>query len=162
MNKQEATDLVKQLVVTWPRPEIGIETIMVYRESLEDLPYDHTAEAIRRLRASEDWMPSVAKIRRKVYGIAGFGPPHLEEAIEQAHEFLRYQAQRSYVNGSGYQPTAPPIHPLVASTITGAGAHDGNDWEEGFRFVYKDNLESWKNAILSMNYNDVLELVFGE
>jgi hypothetical protein len=163
MKDVEVGKLLKTVAATWPRQAMSVATVESYAAGVRDLPCDLTTRAIDELRSTEDWLPSVARIRRKVYGLANFAPPTLEEAMREAERWLKWQqTHRLVVNESGIIPKEPYIHPIVVSTLTGVAARDGGDWMDGFRFVYKDNVASWKNMILSMNFDDVKEMVASE
>lgn len=162
MKPEEIRDILRQVQKVWTRQEMDAESAKQYAEALIDLPANLTMEAVKRLRATDDWMPSISRIRRKVYGLAGFGPPHLDVAMDQAHEWLHYRNQKSFVNGSGYTPTAPQVHPLVLTTLRGIGASSDKDWETSFRFEYEKEVGSWKEQILAMSFNDVQEMMASE
>ena len=66
MNKREAASLVAILAAAFPQRPVAKETVAIYADALADLEYDTTLEAIRGLVLTEDFMPTIASIRKRV------------------------------------------------------------------------------------------------
>lgn len=163
MNQQQALDIMKQVIVAWPRQEVSSDTIAIYVRVLGDLPYDLTQKALDKLmRQDTPFMPTAGEIRAKVYGVAGFGAPHLDEAITEARDFLRYKGALATWNSSGPRPVRPYIHPVVLKTLVGMGADVEGDWEPWFKNTYRDEVATWRARLLEMDFEDAKQAVEDE
>lgn len=81
MNIVEAGKLIKIMLEIWPNANLRPEVAKHYAEGLADLEYDGLVESVKRLRATEEFLPTVAKLRKGYYGLVGIGNP--ESAWEQ-------------------------------------------------------------------------------
>jgi len=163
MKQQDAIKIAEQVIVAWPRQEVSAETIAIYVRVLSDLPYDLTQKALDKLmRQDTPFMPTAGEIRAKVYGVAGFGAPHLDEAITEARDFLRYKGALATWNSSGPRPQRPYIHPVVLKTLVGMGANIEGDWEPWFKNTYRDEVAIWRARLLEMDFEDAKAAVEDE
>lgn len=154
MNRTEMAKLIKVVDHGWPHSKLTVETAALYTTGLADLPYAAAERAVQNFLLSSEFRPSVAAIRKAVMAQAGILPPPLPEAVVQAEAWLRYQDSLSYVNGSGWTPTAPSVHPAVVRAC-GAVSGGGN-WEYGFTRAYRALSEEAEGGVLSASYSQAV------
>ena len=80
MNNIEAARLLALLAAGFPNFNLQKETVAVYANQLEDLPYQHGEEAVANLLKTEDWFPTISKIRKEILFVAGGLSPSREQA----------------------------------------------------------------------------------
>lgn len=148
MNIEEAAQVMRVIEHAWPR-KIEPETAALYMEHMLDLPYDATVAAVKRLVVSDEFMPAIATIRRTVAGALGLLPPPEAIALAQADAWLDYQHQRGFVNGSGYSPDAPVVHPAVMAACEGVRDAQHPSWSTAFRHLYRAQAEETRARVLS-------------
>lgn len=118
--------VVKMLEFGWS-PRFTTEQAVMYLTGLADLDPDETQRAVVRLLRTEEYRPSVAMIRREVLSAE---LPELSEALVQAEALVRYREALRFVNGSGYRPVEPEVHPVVAEICFALGW--ARDWRGEF------------------------------
>lgn len=64
MTKSEAAKLVAMLLASFPNSQVSEKTAEVYEHMLSDLDFGLVQRAVARLVGTEDFLPSIAKIRR--------------------------------------------------------------------------------------------------
>ena len=131
-----ATDIamaVRMLEAGWGA-RFTPETASLYLDGLADLDAAATVQAVRRLLRSEEFRPSVARVRREVEA-ADRGS--VEEALAQAEALLGWRDSIRFVNGSGWTPERPVVASGVLAACEGLRLDYG--WRERF-------LAAWRNA----------------
>ena len=123
--------VVKMLEFGWS-PGISQEQAVMYLTGLGDLDPTEAQRAVLRLLRTEEYRPSVARVRREV--LSG-GLPEFTVALAQAEALLRYRDGLRYVNGSGYRPSEPEVHPVVVEVCRGLGL--SRDWRGEFSRRWK-------------------------
>jgi hypothetical protein len=63
MSEDRYMALVEELVLRFPKQEISEASQAAYALDLEDLPYEELRHVCRQLWRTEEWFPSIAKIR---------------------------------------------------------------------------------------------------
>lgn len=76
MNTAEVSRLLTQIKGAWTRFDVTKETFESYAAGLGDLAYDGASQAVAELTRSEEWPPSIAKIRKVYYENAGVPNEH--------------------------------------------------------------------------------------
>lgn len=115
----------------WPQ-RFTPEQATVYLEALDDLDGAAVRRAVGRLIRTDEFRPSVARIRREV--LAGERPT-LHEAMRQAEAIMRWREALQYVNGSGFEPQKPDVHAAVLEAL--AGVRSGWGWRDRFVVAWK-------------------------
>lgn len=72
---------INRLVLAFPKQEISPGTIASYVEDLSDIPPDVLGGICRHLRLTEEWFPTVAKIRALWFETV-FGPASPSESLD--------------------------------------------------------------------------------
>ncbi len=93
MTPSETMKLVTMLKATYPRPEIGADTVMAYCELLGDLEYPVALEACRRLCKTRKFLPTPAEIRELVAEAS----TQLSSPDEAWAEVLRMTSKVGYI-----------------------------------------------------------------
>ena len=131
-----ATDVamaVRMLEAGWGA-RFSPETASLYLDGLADLDPAATVQAIRRLLRSEEFRPSVARVRREVEAA---DTDSVETALAQAESLLGWRQANQFVNGSGWAPERPMVSPAVLAACEGLRLDYG--WRERF-------LAAWRNG----------------
>lgn len=81
MNVVQAGKLMGMMLEAWPNAHVKPENVKHYAEALADLDFEGLVLAAEQLRATEEFLPSIARLRRKYYDLLGMGNP--ERAWEQ-------------------------------------------------------------------------------
>lgn len=71
MNKQEGAMLVGMIASAYPNWNPTKETVALYVSLLEDLEFEESKEAVKRLLMGSQFAPSIAAIRKKVLELDG-------------------------------------------------------------------------------------------
>lgn len=66
MTKAEALRLAAVLKAAWPREKVGSDTLQVYAQYLQDVPFEAAKAATDRLICSRKWFPTIAEIRAEL------------------------------------------------------------------------------------------------
>jgi len=64
VTKSEAAKLVAMLIASFPSSQVSEKTAEVYEQMLADLDFALAQKSVARLVGSEDFLPSIARIRR--------------------------------------------------------------------------------------------------
>lgn len=120
MNGDEARQILTLVTKAWPRPEMERETVAIYAEGISDLPGPAAIEAVKNLIRTEEFRPSVARIRRSVLE-ATHVIPTLDEALAQAEALEDWHYRTGVPLGAGSSPERPEVHPLVEEAWNQAG-----------------------------------------
>lgn len=155
MNIEQAAQVMRVIEHAWPR-KIEPETAALYIEHMRDLPYEVTVAAVKRLVVSDEFMPSIATIRRTVADALGLLPPPDAIAIAQADAWLDYQHQQGFVNGSGYAPEPPDVHPAVIAACEGVRDALHPSWSTAFRHLYRAQAEETRTRVLASNIGETV------
>lgn len=107
MNRQEALQIVGTLSAAHPAWKASEATVALWVDLLADLPYEPTRAAVRRIVATSDDWPSLAKVRRAVADGMGLLPPPVDVACRQFLDAAR---------GRGRD-----LDPLVVDTVEALG-----------------------------------------
>ena len=159
MTPEEAALIVDMIDAGWSR--MRQETALLYVQNMLDLPYEVVAQVLKDLMAQSDYRPSIAAIRRGSAAALGLMPPTEAEALEQAVDYLRYKGQLMYVNGSGYRPEEPRVHPAVKAACAPLDAED-NYWPTMFKRFYPEQADLAAQKILSSNMTEMRALESGD
>lgn len=90
-----------------PRDEAQA-TLVLYGQHLDDVPADVLAAAVRRLIRTEEWFPTVARIREACAELL-LGLPGEVDALTQVDDRLEWARTR--------HGAAPPLHPDVRRAV---------------------------------------------
>lgn len=137
------------------------EAVMVYIDGILDLPYMETRKTIKRASLTQRFRPTISEIRAGVAEQMGLLPPSVEEATAQALDWMEYQDQLQYVNGSGYQPVKPRVHEAVVRTCAMVSSPDHSSWNAMFKNAYKAISEEVTNKALIDPMDSALALEAG-
>lgn len=110
------------------------EAAALYLDGLSDLDPDVTLRAVRRLLRTEEFRPSIARVRREVLTERSLT---VEVAVKQAEAFLRWRDASRFVNGSGYAPVRPEVDDRVVVACAGLQLVAG--WRDKFLFVWRSS-----------------------
>lgn len=66
MTKTEALKCLSILKASYPRQELGRDTLEAYAAMLADIDFEAAQDAVRRLICGSKWFPSIAEIRAEV------------------------------------------------------------------------------------------------
>jgi hypothetical protein len=80
VNNIEAARLLAVLAAGFPNFNLQKETVAVYANQLEDLSYSDGEVAIGNLLKTEDWFPTISKIRKEILLVGGGLSPSREQA----------------------------------------------------------------------------------
>lgn len=150
MTPEDARSVVNAIEAAWDA-EFTKKRAAIWISAIRDLPLDATLTAVRSLIATRSTVPSIANIRREVYGASGLLAPDPQTALAQADRWLTYQDQLGFVNGSGYRPREPEVHPAVVATCALVnGGFDG--WRRDFLNAYEEAARRTEDGILSADY----------
>lgn len=111
MNEREALQVYGLIGAAWPAWRSTDATPSLWAVMLADLDYDATVQAVRRLVATDDGWPSVAKVRRQVAQDAGLLAPDPDVAWAEVHARCSLPAGRRPVWS----------HPAVAEATEAVG-----------------------------------------
>lgn len=89
MNKQEGAMLVGMIASAYPNWNPTKETVALYVSLLEDLEFEESKEAVKRLLMGSQFAPSVAAIRKKVLELHYGAPLSKSEAWELVNLFVK-------------------------------------------------------------------------
>jgi len=64
MNQQQAQGIMDILVSAFPQKPVSTETLMIYQRCIMDLDFESAKAAVLDLVTTEDWLPSIAAIRK--------------------------------------------------------------------------------------------------
>jgi hypothetical protein len=106
--------LVSDLMLSYPRQHVTGGNHAAYVRALSDLPLPVLAEAVERCVRTEEWLPTVAVVRRTAAEIM-LALPTEADALAQIQERQRW------ARDPGDAPTLPPVHPLVQSALDRVG-----------------------------------------
>jgi hypothetical protein len=134
MASNDLTTAVRLLESGWPQ-RFTAEQAAAYLQALDDLPAEAVASAVRNLLRSDEYRPSIARIRR--VAVVGALPTEAQ-ALEDARTWLRYRDARQWVNGSGYNPERPQVHSAVVEACAGLRLTGG--WQERFLWAWKEQI----------------------
>lgn len=118
----------------WPQ-RFTPEQAGVYLDALEDLDPDDVRAAVLRLVRTEEFRPSVARIRREV---AAGSLPSIDVALRQAETLLGYREARQFVNGSGFDPVQPDVDDAVIAACAGLRLSFG--WRDRFTQAWREQM----------------------
>jgi hypothetical protein len=136
MTEEEALAVAELLEHGWPG-SFREEAIAVYVRMLIPLPAEPVVAAIEELLLTERHRPSVAEIYRAAMSRVGGAAPPIDEALSQGRAWIEYRAQLQWVNGTGYRPIEPEVHPAVVRACEALGAVADFD-EISFTRVYRE------------------------
>ncbi len=88
MTKTEALQCLMVLKASYPRSEIGQETLLAYASMLSDVDAQDAKTAVERLICTSKWFPTVAEIRAEVADAATAGLPAVELAWGEVHRAI--------------------------------------------------------------------------
>lgn len=94
MSKQ-IESILGEMLIRFPRQEVPTATIRAYALDLADIPIDELRQVCRHLWLTEEWWPSVRKIR-ETWGAMGTADAEAED--------LRWTERRMSRLGPGEQP----------------------------------------------------------
>lgn len=146
---EEAAVAVAGIEKLWG--EMSEDRSRIYMEVILDLPFDLTVRCVRALMGSRATMPAPAVIRREVMREAGLLPPTVDLALMQAEMWLGYQRSMGFVNGSGWQPDEPVVHPAVVRSCRGLDGGHGS-WSSTFRSTYQTIIASAESDMLASDF----------
>ncbi len=130
MVPEEFEALLGVLASAFPQRPISEATADVYEVALADLDYELTKRAVMRLVASEEWLPTVAKIRAAAYDLENGTASSGLEAWGVVCEAIRRV---------GYLEQPRFRDPLVAHVVESMGwrylCKSPNDASDRARFV---------------------------
>lgn len=139
MTKKEVTILVVKLFAFYPTVRREVETVEAYETALMDLEFSALEAAIARLVATEDFLPSVAKLRagasEQVSGRISGGAEAYEAvclAVRHIGRFaplplrgdpawLAFVERHREVNPGGSDPTRYELDERQARAVRGVG-----------------------------------------
>jgi hypothetical protein len=110
--------LVSDLMLSYPRQHVTGGNHAAYVRALSDLPLPVLAEAVERCVRAEEWLPTVAVVRRTAAEIM-LALPTEADALAQIQERQRWARDPS--DGVEDVPPPPPVHPLVQSALDRVG-----------------------------------------
>lgn len=139
MTPEQARRAAKFLQHGWPG-DFTEEAVAIYLDALMPLPFDQVAAALRSLLLTCRFRPSVAQIREAV--AASDGTPGLVDALRQGAEFFEFVSQSQWVNGSGWVPSRPRVHPTVELAVEAMRGVDRFD-PRLFERVWRDVTAGW-------------------
>lgn len=107
MKRQEALRIVGMFAAAHPAWKATEATVELWCDLLADLPAAEASKAAKRLVASSDDWPSIARVRRAVAAELGLLPPTLDVAVRQ------------FIDRAKGRTT--DLHPLVDETVQALG-----------------------------------------
>lgn len=110
-----------KLALAFPQKPIPPESLVVYAEALRALPFEAVRAACERLRDTEEWFPTIAKIKRAVVegpGGAALADEAWAEAVREAKR-VGWNRPPLFANGA-FQP---PAVPTFSSPLIGEAAY---------------------------------------
>jgi hypothetical protein len=142
---EEVVPVLKRIMDLYPRFELrGRDQVEAWAEALGSVTQEEALSAVLKLSRVSEWPPTIRSIREHVARTRGILAPSAEEALPQMRAWLFYLDQAGYVNGSGYHPAKPRVHPAVRE----GAARMGGNWEDGFRFEWPKICTEYDNRIL--------------
>jgi hypothetical protein len=109
VNADQTRLIVGTLLAAFPRESVTQETVEVYSRMLEDLPYEDTLRAVKRILATRYTFPTIADVRREVFEDR-LGLPTAVEVWEQV-------LRPAITDGED----GPPRDPLVSEVMKATG-----------------------------------------
>jgi hypothetical protein len=146
VTNDDCKHVLKKIIRMWPGKFEVTDPEMVpdWAEAMGSVTLDEALNAVQALARTSKWVPGVRDIREVVADRRGLLAPDAEVALPQMREWVFYQEQRRHVNGSGFTPAKPKVHPAVRSGF----ARMGGDWESGFRFEWPKIKAEYDDKIL--------------
>lgn len=105
--------LVAGMFLAYPRQPVSAANVTAYARGLSGVPLEVLSAAIDRCVQTEEWLPTVALIRRTAAEMTA-GLPTEAEALGQI------QARQAWAREGGGDGV-PPIHPLVHDALVRVG-----------------------------------------
>ena len=146
MKAVEALDVLERISTFWPArfTMAGPTQATEWAEAMGSVTREEALDAVLRLSRTSEWPPSVYQVREVVAGRRGLLAPESAVAFKQMQAWLFYDDQKAFVNGSGYNPRPPKVHPAVRA----GAARMGGDWKTGFRFEWPKIKDEYDKKIL--------------
>lgn len=105
---QELADLAR----AFPRQKIDSDTFRLYLQDLADLPEEVVCAAVRHIRRTSEWFPTVAAIRQEA-AERMLALPSEADALTQIEARVQW--------GREQRGDAPFVHPLVKEAVDHVG-----------------------------------------
>lgn len=119
MTQAEVLDLLEFLQGCYPKAEFSDGNVRAYMLMLRDLDFQAAKLAVTKLAATSKWLPTIAEIREAALASSGDDVPSVDDAYEQAREYVRHGYNPNPVT-PGYEAVGAPVsrrekslHPLV-------------------------------------------------
>lgn len=110
-------DIIADLAAAFPRMKIDRDTLRVYIADLEDLPIDVVDVAVRDLRRTHEWFPTISHIREAT-AERMLGLPSESEALAQVDDRIRWARERDEAPDANERPD---VHPLITEALDSVG-----------------------------------------
>lgn len=142
MKVDEVRQVVSALSNGWSGSKFTEIQNREFAEGLRDLPFEAALAAVRSLQRTEEFRPSIARVRLMVAHRLGLLPPGPSKAVEEAVVWVDAQAQLGFVNGGSYDPPDPVApHPSVARVLDQLDVTHPS-WTAQFRKIYERMYQS--------------------
>lgn len=142
MTKDEAKQVIAVLMAAYPKTELPLESIQLYIQFLEDLPFEAGKAGALLHIAENKWFPTVSEIRQlAVNSIPGNAIPSASDAWGEVLKQIKHEGQYGIPNFS---------HPAIASAVKAMGwrnlciSEDGMADRAHFLKIY----ETYRNRTL--------------
>lgn len=145
MKPIEAVDVLEHITMLFTWFDLkGPEQAALWAKLLGSVTREEALEAVERHARTSSKPPTIRDVRESVAGTRGLLAPSAEVALPQMRAWLFFIDQAGYVNGSGYSPAKPQVHPAVRE----GSARMGGNWEDGFRFEWPKVAKEYNDKIL--------------
>lgn len=110
-------NLVLDLAAAWPREQLQPETVAIYADDLSDIPTQIVGEAVRVLRRTSEFFPTIRAIREAAAEVA-LALPSEDEALRQVGARIAW----GKLSDAGRRPV-PDVHPDVRDALDHVGGY---------------------------------------